>query len=397
MIFGSSKEKLPEKQHYAMNLGLTEPAQSSVIEFLIVGKNDANSQNRVIDFFSAHGANLVTHHGYADGATQEFVLSCCIDVSKLDCTIDELLIRLRKMKFVKKVERRDMKGQLYTQFLFPTTLLGLHRVASLDVDSIAFIEDGMRDDDPRKISKLFFDEGRGCSLRVGTKLKDLSDSGSYAPLPDLMKSYLMAAGWGMFEFRMDGEFAFVTIAEPPVHGSGDSVSGVSFISGLAAGAVEKLTGNKMHFRYSNYEKDRKLLTLCLGKSELATVVAGDVRETKAGEESLLEFDSSTTSNFLSEFRQLITPEKVLKAAKRGSLKVGLMNAAKLSHSDANSLLNELVKKGLLEIRKESNVGMTMYFTTQRGDEFVELCGRINDILLDAPQIRVARHQTLTDE
>ena len=397
MIFRSEKEKPVEKHHYPLNIGLTRPADQNVVEFLVVGKKEAHCQNKVIEFLSGHGAELVSHYGYFDENSKEFILSCCVDTTSINCTLDELLIRLRKMKFVTKAERSGMNGQLFTSFLFPIYVLGLHRAVSIEIDSIAAIDDALRSDEPRKISKLLFNEGRNASLKAYDALKNLEKTESAKPVADAIKGYLRASGWGLFSFRIDDEFAFATVIDPPVSGvNKSSISGVSYLSGVAAGVLERMVGSKMHFRYANYEKDRQLLTLCLGKVELQTVVADSPAEESVSAESEVQAnsESSIKGSLISDLRNLATLEKTIAAAKRGALKVNLMNAAKLSHSDANSLLEDLSRRGLLEVRKDDNVGTSMYYATPRGEEFVDLCERMNDMLLETPRARIVRQSSI---
>ncbi|MGI0084731.1 MAG: hypothetical protein ACREBQ_06580 [Nitrososphaerales archaeon] len=398
MIFRSEKEKAPEKHQYALNIGLTRPAGQGVVEFLVVGRKESYSQNKVIEFLSGHGAELVAHYGYLDAQSGDFILSCCVDVSRVDCTLDELLIRLRKMKFVTKAEKSEMKGQLFSSLLFPIQVLGLHRALLIDVDSIASVDEAMRGDEPRKISKILFDEGRNALLKVYDELKNLERLGSGKSAADATKDYLRASGWGLINFRTEGEFAFATVIDPPVSGAGkSSIAGVSYLSGMAAGVLERMVGSKMHFRYSNYEQDRQMMTLCLGKVELQTVVANS----SPLEESLptenanhVPSEGSILSTLISDLRNFSILEKIITAAGRGASKVNLMQAGKLSHSEANSLLQDLTKRGLLEVRKDSNFGTDTYFGTPRGEEFIDLCERITDMLLDAPRARATRHGTI---
>lgn len=401
MIFRSEKQKPPEKQQYALNIGLTSPAGRNVVEFLVVGKKEVYSQNKVIELLYGHGAELVSHYGYLDADSKEFILSCCVDATNVDCTLDELLIRLRKLKFVTKAERNAMEGQLFTSFLFPIQVLGLHRAVSIDVDSIAGIDNALRADEPRKIAKPLFDEGRNASLRVYDELKKLERFGNGKNAFDATKDYLRASGWGQINFRTEGEFAFATVIDPPVSGqSNSSVSGVSYLSGLAAGVLERMVGSQMHFRYANYEKDRQLLTLCLGKVELPTVVADPSPIEEPASVANAEMQPETESiagALIADLRKLSVLEKTIAAAKRGALKVNLMQAAKLSHSEANSLLQDLSKRGLLEIRRDENVGSSVYYATPRGQEFVDLCERLSDMLFETPRARIVRQGTISHE
>ena len=93
------------------------------------------------------------------------------------------------------------------------------------------------------------------------------------------------------------------------------------------------------------------------------------------------------ASLLRDLRNLATIEKIVVSAKRGALKVSLMNVAKVSHSEANSLLEELQRRGLLEIKKEDRLG-TQYYSTPRGEDFVDLCQRLSDMLVEAPRARI---------
>jgi predicted transcriptional regulator len=390
MIFRSDKVKTPEKNYFPASVGLMRPAEQNVIEFLVIGRKEKDCQNKILEFLAAHGTELISHYGYSNEDASEFILSTTVDCKRIVCSLDELLIRLRKMKFVTRAEKSDLKGQLFSNFLFPIKVLGARSV-NVETDSLGAIDDALRAEGLGKVSKLLFDEGRNNSIKVYDSLRRLEMSEGAKPVTEAIKGYLRASGWGIFNFRLEGEFAFATISDPPTMGPNDSsISGISYLSGLAAGVIERMIGSKVHFRYGNYEKERQMLTLCMGKLDLPVVTpaVSNVGQVESEEELTPNVPANgLVGDILRDLGSLSVLERILVSAKRGALKVSLMNTAKVSHSEAGSLLEELQKRGLLEARKDEKVGTTFY-STPRGDDFVDICQRLSDLLVEAPRARI---------
>ena len=73
--------------------------------------------------------------------------------------------------------------------------------------------------------------------------------------------------------------------------------------------------------------------------------------------------------------------EILKTARGGKIKTHIMYKAKLSYSQINDYLNLLIKKGFLEnmpIQRKRQI-ITVYRTTERGREFLDLLESINKI------------------
>ena len=50
-------------------------------------------------------------------------MSCIVDGSRMNCNGDDLLIAIRKLKFVVRAEKASMNGKVFSNFLFPVSLM----------------------------------------------------------------------------------------------------------------------------------------------------------------------------------------------------------------------------------------------------------------------------------
>jgi hypothetical protein len=88
------------------------------------------------------------------------------------------------------------------------------------------------------------------------------------PVIENAQAFLMAAGWGIFELRTatEGRFGSVTISDPPTM-DGDVPYGNQFAEGIAAGVLEKASGNSNRMVLIGEKYDRYNQTLTLHFSE----------------------------------------------------------------------------------------------------------------------------------
>jgi len=70
---------------------------------------------------------------------------------------------------------------------------------------------------------------------------------------------------------------------------------------------------------------------------------------------------------------------ILKQAKRGTKKTGIMHECNLSFRQLHVYLNFLIKKGFLSLVPEGS-GLTVFMTTERGLDFLEAYGSLQAVI-----------------
>lgn len=88
-------------EFYPNNIGMPAPGGANDYEMLIVGNNGkGEGQPKVLEVLINHGARLISVMSYLDASRTTFKMAICADLSNLDCSVDSLQIRLRRLKFV---------------------------------------------------------------------------------------------------------------------------------------------------------------------------------------------------------------------------------------------------------------------------------------------------------
>ena len=117
---------------------------TGVYEFFILARKnrEEDSPERILQVFQDHRAKLISVSSYPLGepTQREFVVSCVMDVSKIDCQIDDLLILIRKLRFVTRAEKSKMNGRGLSNFLFPPMVSNGTRAVILDAETLLALE-----------------------------------------------------------------------------------------------------------------------------------------------------------------------------------------------------------------------------------------------------------------
>lgn len=119
--------------YYARNIGYSSsPGGECDYEFLVTGRSTApESQNRIIGTMLFHGAILAALESSIDRDDEEFTISICANLAESDCGPRTIASQIQKLKFVKSVEFRPLRGRMFGS-LFPLTILDTQRVVALN-------------------------------------------------------------------------------------------------------------------------------------------------------------------------------------------------------------------------------------------------------------------------
>lgn len=424
MLFGKPKTVTEESQsqYAAVRLGL--PADSTVgsfYEFLVVGsrKNDEEGPEKILQMLQVHRAKLLSVNSFPKpDASYDFVLSCTIDASGLDCQIDQLLIMFRKLRFVERAEKSKMNGKPLSTFLFPLLMAANQRSVVFDAQSILSFEVSLagKGVDKKIVSDVLLELGRRQGVRV---FKEYIQSKQVPPekqrdyITDSIKGYLMGAGWGIYAEGYEQNFQTVHITDPPILENGDTpIVGGSYLRGLIAGFLESKAGgnSKVALIQERYTKEKKLLTMYFAKESVVLAneeyqktqdqpigieeAVGAEPTSKFGSEEDVESEGASKAAFATPANSSITSSstlesnlgnqeivtKILMVASAGIPKLNLMNSVKLTLSKANEYIERLMKAGLLEAKKNPSSGLITYYTTEKGANFQRLQEKLQFML-----------------
>lgn len=429
MLFSSKPKVLatPESQYVATRVGLPRNSTiRNVSEFFVYGvkKGDEDCPERILQIFQVHHARIISASVFpGNEPTTEFVLQCVLDTSKVDCQADDLLILIRKLRFVKRAEKIRMGGRTFSNYLFPLLASNNRRAVILDAESMLAIEDSLKTLDAEKakaVQSMMFEQGRAQGHRVTEDLKsDLIPAEKQEEyITEAVKGYLRAFGWGVFGSSLDRDIYQVNISEPPfIETNGAYFAGGSYLKGLIAGLLESksIGGARLAVTHESYSKEKKILSLYFAKESIVTTAAEVERKVEEEEleireatnailtEGELEDDLSasrpititglTHSVATNESPAVPAPSKserdlgdfnvvktILNVARNGALRVTLMNSAKITLSEANTYIQNLMKADLLEAKRVQGSDSFTYQTTSKGLDYLDVHEKLAHML-----------------
>jgi len=430
MLFSRPKLVQQESQYTPVKVGFSKGA-SNIHEFFVFGtrKSEDDGPEKILQIMQNHRGKLISVNAFpSPESSNDFIVSCIIDSSKLDCNLDDLLIILRKLRCVRRAERSKLVGNTFSNFLFPLLIANNRRSIIYDAESLLSIERSLAhlpDDDEKVAASAMFEEGRAHGRRVfagyilpitnGTSRQDENNL-------EAIKGFLRASGWGIFAANLDREIYTATLTDAPVlDTNGSFFAGGSYLQGLVAGLLESKSGltKKLTLTHQAYDKDKRVLSIYYGTRDPGTsikpqerieqvltveealekeqVVSSEQTEPTSDEQlvpmsqappqsvnspkspSLLE-TSMSLEKVSAGLGDLSKVKKILNLARTGVLKVSLMHSARLTMAEASEYLQNLLKADLLEARRVVGVDSNTYYTTQKGLDYLEVQEKLEHML-----------------
>jgi len=439
LIFNSKPKPSQESQYVPNRLGMPRNSTiHNVSEFFVCGsrRGEDDTPERILQIFQVHKAKILsaTIHPGNDPAN-DFVVNCVVDTSKIDCQVDDLLILIRKYRFVKRAEKIKMNGRTFSSYLFPLLVSNNRRAVILDAESLLAVENSLKSlEEPQRkaVQSMLFEQGRNQGHQITEDLK--SDAVPMEKQDDYMteavKAYLRASGWGIFGSNLDRDIYQVNITEPPViETNGSYHAGGSYLIGLIAGLLESKsdTGVRLAVTHESYSKEKKILSLYFAKE---TIVEANAAKALESEELRLK---ETTDSIVAEGEleddlmgsrpititgvnhtvvssaAIPQPSKsesdlgdfnivrnILTVAKTGAMRVTLMNSSKITLAEANNYIQNLMKADLIEARRVSGSESFTYQTTPKGLDYLDVHEKLSRMLEeDYPDTRILRGEVRT--
>ncbi len=263
-------ERAPE--YSPRRIGLSQPQSGKTYEFFVMGKNDRNLNLEVHKILTKHKTQLIMQTGYADDSTNHFVLNFCCDMTKADCSPDELLLELRRVPNVIRADKKFMKNMLFESFLSPLTVIDKFRTVVIGIDPLIKIEKRLNDLFGVQGTSLMYEEGRAYAIDLVRQHREVISSHMSASAEVVLQNVqagLKAMGWGAFDIRLEGEMANAFISDLPPGISPELVdtSNCTFVYGIVAGIIEALFGFDMNVRNVTYDKNGNVLRLVFSPRE----------------------------------------------------------------------------------------------------------------------------------
>jgi predicted transcriptional regulator len=442
MIFYDKQKPLTDEvqsQYAPLRLGLQKDSTltNNIYEFFVIGtrRGDEDGPERILRILQEHRAKLVSVNLFPNGETSsDFVMTCMIDGSKLDCQPDSLLIAFRKFRFVNRAEKSKMNGRTFSAFLFPLFIANNQRSVVLDAQTLLALEvslGGVTGLDDKVVSSILLEMGRKQGARIfkeqiQSNLVPAQKKDDY--FMDSIKTYMIASGWGVFSASFVDGVNTAYLINPPVfeRGSAAPLVGGSYLRGLVLGLLESKAGNvsRLAVSHENYNKERRLLSMYLGnenevrafeevqKNQERPVGIREAISSETGSQIMTRLEGGDKVDGQSEVSinvslkeppdsidgpSPVVPSfdamglaaglgdtgvvmKILKMCTAGTQKIRLMDSARLTLSKANEYIERMMKADLLEAKKAPGTENITYYTTKKGEDFQRVQEKLERML-----------------
>jgi predicted transcriptional regulator len=414
-------------------LGLPRAGAATLVEFLIVGRNRADYQNRVIQLLTAHKANLisVTSHAANDDHTI-FSMSCIVDRSEMNCLPDDLLIAIRKLKFIIRAEKESMSGKIFSNYSFPVAFTRTNNGSVIfEANSLFEIlgDCSKIEEHGRKYASRIIDSLRPATTFVRSETRKQARES----LVDSVRDYFRASGWGLLNFDFDKadeecdlyNVSTVVISQLPeatvtCANPGMGAPWISFFKGVICGLLEIIApdvNNKRILGQTFNEQNRSLKFFVARPnqidpdsipSERVMPLPQDVNnsldrlkdkeisfKTEVQAPPMTDFEytheskspslpttnspsagshhpSSATANLKANLGSLSMVRKILEAAEKEATGINIIHKVGMRLAEGKKYLDLLQNAGFLEARKmDEQFDIMLYRITSKGIEYLE--------------------------
>jgi hypothetical protein len=278
------QDSVPKRAVYYPNtIGQPAPSASKTFALLVEGKDDRGGvQLLIMNSLLRRGARILSQNGRIYDKTGDFTLCLICDLRDLSETSDDVVIEVRKMKSVKHAQGVSLKNNMFDGLLFPLALMDTDRVVAINSSLTFEIQQKLRTQvDKSSFIEAAVDYGKSIVSRIQQKFGERRDN-SPAPtiqvIQDNVRGYMMATGWGRFDWQSEENIERVLIHDPPTVTIGGSGEGNLFLQGMVAGMMESFRSKKYSIIEDHYDATARLLTLAYVEQSLVKPVENQSRE-----------------------------------------------------------------------------------------------------------------------
>ncbi|MDG6908582.1 MAG: hypothetical protein JRN20_22670 [Nitrososphaerota archaeon] len=206
-------------KYYPRNLGFAKPPGSSVVEFLVVGRDEVGALSKILEVQSRHYLNLLSLNAdrHKIGSEESFVVIFFADFSRSEVEIERIANEIRSLNFVKEVSWVRISQSIYDHFNFPLTMFGDIRFIAMRADSLLNIE--------RRIIQEMGSPGASIMFQEGIAYAHQTTAQQMAMFPNVHPDVLLennleglrATDWGIFEHAKSGNSFEISVKQLPFH------------------------------------------------------------------------------------------------------------------------------------------------------------------------------------
>lgn len=152
------KSKLMTVEYRPNELGLRTPGSKFDFEFIVTCEKEVETK-AIINLFLIHDAKIISLTSSVNDETKESMLYIHCELESADFEPKDFALTIQKMKFVKGLEYRELKGHLFGS-LFPFSFNGYRRAVALNSDALIRIGIHLAKVTGSAGTAALYDEGR---------------------------------------------------------------------------------------------------------------------------------------------------------------------------------------------------------------------------------------------
>lgn len=271
--------------YYPNIIGQAAPATSKTYAFLVEGKYDKGEISLVVmNHLLKRGARILSQNGRVNERTGDFTLCIVCDMREMNDTPDDIVIQVRRMKNVRHAQGVSLRNNMFDGLLFPFVSMDTDRLVAINSNLTFQIQEKLNTQSEKSIFvEAAVDYGKLIVERMRQKFNDRRDAKS-SPQPSIeaiqenVRGYMIASGWGRFNWQTEESIERVLINDPPTATIGGSGEGNLFLQGMVAGMMEGFRGKRYSIIEDHYNVQSRLLTLAYVEQSLVKPVETQSRE-----------------------------------------------------------------------------------------------------------------------
>jgi hypothetical protein len=163
------KSKLITVEYRPNEMGFSGLGSKFDLEFFVTCEQGVETKT-IINLFLIHNARIVSLNNYLNNETKDSVLYIHCNLECADFEPKDFALIVQKMKFVKGLEYRELKGRLFGS-LFPLTFNGNRRAVALKSDALVRIGIHLAKSTGSAGTSALYDEGRSFITEIISDIK----------------------------------------------------------------------------------------------------------------------------------------------------------------------------------------------------------------------------------
>ncbi|MCL4519797.1 MAG: hypothetical protein M1587_11445 [Thaumarchaeota archaeon] len=256
-----------EEYFHSRNIGASKPYGKNVYEIAVRGDFGFGIESAIADTLLKCNAKMIRQLLEGEVYTNDFSAEYFIDASNLNCSMGDLIKKLKAIQHVKEVHSEYREGYLYSHLIFPITAFRRARLIAFRADSLVRTQERLEQILESGAATIMYEEGRSYGETIVKNHRFLLGGENQQLLIENLKEASKATGWGIPEFEFDDvDRVRLRLRHPPLMVNGEWKE-IWLLYGAFAGMLEDIFEIKLSVDRSEYSKESDTLVVVYKRAD----------------------------------------------------------------------------------------------------------------------------------